>query len=408
MSKSYTVRAGDTFAIIARKQYGGEAQAGTISTANPGALEPLAAGTVLVIPDLPDAPVDAAGQAPSSGPNEVAILINGVRFRFWSDLRITGALDGMDTVTFSAPFDAKARGFREAFRPFSYAPVVVTVGGAVRFTGIMVGVTPDVSSRQKTLSISAYSIPGVLNDCPPPVGAELEFDSQTLKEIAEALAAPFGIGVTFTGPVGAAFDRVALNPGDTILGFLSELARQRSLVVSSTPAGRLLFQQSAATGKPVAVLQEGASPVFGVSPTFSPQQYYSHVTALEADSIGTDGTTYTVKNPHLTNVVRPYVFVAPDVEGGDLQQAAKAKAGRMFGNAASYSVRLDTWRDNSGELWRPNTTIKLQAPDAMIYSPYEFIVRGVSLDRSNQETAELELVIPGSFRGEVPEALPWD
>ena len=81
----------------------------------------------------------------------------------------------------------------------------------------------------------------------------------------------------------------------------------------------------------------------------------------------------------------------------------------MFGAMASYSVALSTWRDPAGNLWAPNTTLKLQAPGAMIYNSYEFIVRSVEFSKdSTSETARLNLVLPGAFSGQIPEALPWD
>ena len=111
----------------------------------------------------------------------------------------------------------------------------------------------------------------------------------------------------------------------------------------------------------------------------------------------------------MQGVTRPITFKAPDTLNADVKAVAEAKAGRMFGNMASYSVNVDTWRDSSGQLWTPNTTVKLQAPDAMIYSEYEFVIRSVEFNRERAlETATLDLVIPGSFSGQVPEVLPWD
>ena len=407
---NYTVRAGDTFETIARKQYGSEQYASLVAQANPGTLAPLAAGTVLAVPPRPDAPTDKQGQARSDNPNEVAVLINGARFRFWSAVRITRTLDGMDTVEFTAPFDPDAPGFRESFKPFSYAPVAITVGGETLFTGTMIGISPTVGEREKTINVSAYSLPGVLNDCTPPASAyPVEFNDLALPEISAALAKPFGVAVQFTGPKGSAFERVAVEPGDAILDFLSDLARQRSLVISSTESGALLFQQSGDTGQPVAILQQGESPVLSVSSTFAPQQYYSHITGLESAYVGTDGSQYTFKNPHLKGVVRPLTFKSPDVQGGDIQQATEAKAGRMYGNMVSWSVRVATWRTKSGALWRPNTSLILTAPGAMVYNAYEFVIRSVSFDREgSQESAELELVLPGAFSGKAPESLPWD
>jgi hypothetical protein len=45
----------------------------------------------------------------------------------------------------------------------------------------------------------------------------------------------------------------------------------------------------------------------------------------------------------------------------------------------------------------------------MIYNRYSLIARSVVLEQSGQsKTALLELVMPGSFSGEIPETMPWD
>jgi prophage tail gpP-like protein len=407
---SITSNTGDTFESLSRRAYGTEKYALNLSQANPGALEPLAPGTVLAVPQIPGDPTNRPTQAQADRPNEVAVLVGGVRFRFWSELRLTRSLDSMDTLEFSAPFEPNDPAFRETFRPFSFKPLAVTVGGVPLFTGTLVGVVPVVSRGSTTVSLSGYSRPGVLEDCTPPASAfPVEFNAQDLPGIAAALCQPFGIAAVFDGPGGSVFERAAADPGEKVLGFLSGLAKQRGLVVSSDPDGRALFQQSVKPGAPVAVLRQGASPFLGVSPFFSPQQYYSHITGLESVMVGTSGSQYTVRNPYLAGVIRPHTFKSPDTQGGTVRDSVRAKAGRMFGNMAAYGVQVDTWRDPSGALWRPNTTVVVNAPGAMIYSDYEFVVRSVRFDRTgDNESAELDLVLPGAFSGETPETLPWD
>lgn len=410
MSTTFKVQAGDTFESIARKKYGTEKEADRIARANPGVSEPLTAGTTLTVPTLPDAPQDSLSNAPAATDDEVAILIDGQRFRFWDRVRVTRSIDTMDTVEFGAPFDADAPGFRETFRPFSFKPVVITVGGTPLFTGTMVAVSPAVENSQKIVSVSGYSLPGVLNDCTSPASTyPLEFDSQGLREISGALASPFGIAVEFQADQGAVFERVASEPGKKVLAFLTELAKQRNLIISSTTRGKLLFSQSVESGTPVARLQQGSAPVMAVTPFFSPQEYYSHITGIEPVIVGLAGSQFTVKNPRLQGVTRPITFNAPDTLDADVKGAVEAKAGRMFGNMASYSVRVATWRDPQGNLWEPNTIVKLLAPEAMIYNEYAFVIRSVEFEREGRkETATLNLVIPGSFSGRVPESLPWE
>ena len=121
------------------------------------------------------------------------------------------------------------------------------------------------------------------------------------------------------------------------------------------------------------------------------------------------GSKHTVKNDRLKGVLRPFNFEAPDTTSGDIKLAVQAKTGRMFGNLATYTIEVDTWRDPQGERWKPNTTITLTAPGAMVYNEYEFIIRTVEFNRdSKTKTAALNVVIPGAFSGEIPETLPWD
>lgn len=410
MSTTYDVIAGDTFESIARKRYGTEKEADSIARANPGIAEPLTAGTVLTVPTLPRAPQNLPIQAPADNNDEVAILIDGRRFRFWDKVRVIRSIDAMDTVEFGAPFDADIPGFKESFRPFSFKPVAITVGGEPLFTGTMVGVSPVVENIQRVISVSGYSLPGVLNDCTPPASAyPLEFNNQGLRDIASAIVAPFGLTVNFEGEQGAIFERVACEPGNKALAFLTDLAKKRNLIISNSERGAVVFWQSVEAGRPVARLQQGNAPVLSVTPFFTPQEYYSHITGLEPVIVGSEGSQFTVKNPLLTGVTRPITFKAPDTLDADVKAVVEAKAGRMFGNMASYAVRVATWRNPNGELWAPNTTVKLLAPEAMIYNEYEFVIRSIEFNRERAvESATLNLVIPGSFSGKIPEALPWD
>lgn len=410
MSTTFKAAPGDTFASISRKQYGYEAYAQLVAQANPGLTEPIPPGTVLTVPSAPGAPVDLIARAPADSENEVALLINGKRFRFWTGLSITLQLDAMASVDFTAPFEPSEREFRDTFRPFSYTPVVVLVGGEPLFTGTMLTPTPSLVPEGVSVSVACYAKPGVLDDCTAPASAfPLEFNGRTLPEVAGALCAPFGFAVVFDAAPGPAFERVALDPSASILPFLAELAKQRSRVMTSSPSGDLTFPAVTAAGNPVAQLREGEPPLLSVAPQFAPQEYYSHVTGLESVTLGADGSQFTVKNARLVGVVRPLTFSGPDVEGGDIKTATQAKAGRMFGNMVSYVITVPTWRDPQGRLWAPNTTLTLLAPSAMVYQPYEFLVRRVTLTHDGSaEAAELELVLPGAFSGEVPERLPWE
>ena len=403
----YVTQSGDTFERIARQVYGVGTASGILAEANPGITDNLTEGISLFIPEVfPDSPVNE----PAENPDEIAIIIDGERFRFWTDATFTVSIDGISSVQFLAPFDPNDAAQREKFRPFSYSDVVVTIGGSQAFKGTMIGTDPDVSPSRSVIAITAYAKAGVLNDCTMPASAyPIEFDNTTLKDIAIKLTQPFGVPVTFDADPGPAFERVALQPGQIIFTFLAELAKQRNLVISTDERGGLVFKQSIGSGLPVANLEDNAPPVVSVRSRFEQQRYFSDITGIEPVILGFKGSQFTVKNSLLKGRLRPHTFTVNDVEGGVTQAAVEAKAGRMFGSMVVYLLEVNTWRDPSGKLWAPNTIIKLFAPNSMIYSAYDFLIREVKFFRtSSDKLAALTLVFPGSYEGKIPEALPWD
>lgn len=408
-STTFDTRGGESWADVARAVYGSEGRAQSIALANPGLSAPLPPGERLQVPVRADAPPSAQD---AEGLDEVAVRIDGRRFRWWETVTVRRAIDEVDTVELSAPFEPDRAEFRSAFRPLAYRGIDVAVGGDAIFTGTALTVAPSSTPEARTVTAGGYSLPGVLVDCTASGETpSLEFIGLTLRDIAEELAEPFGLGVSFEDGAdpGPAFFDVSIGAAQAVMPFLAELAQQRGLVIGSNRAGDIVFRQSVRPGEPVAVLgSEHAGPVRSVTPQFRPQQYYSHITGTEPEIIGMPGGRVTIRNRRL-DAIRPYTFTVPDTQEDDLETATRAKIGRMFGDAASWTVELTTWRDPAGELWKPNTTVKLHWPSAMIYQPYEFLIRAVELRATaNRREASLELVLPGAYRGDIPEALPWD
>lgn len=412
MSTTFSVKPGDTFEKIARRAYGTEAEAYRIQEANPGVVEPLQGGAVLTVPALPNAPARRPQEGRTGSPDEVAVLIDGKRFRYWTSVAVSRSVDGFSTITLAAPYDADDPAFREAMRPFTYKPIQVLLGGVKVFSGTLVSPNPVVAEKERTIQASGYSRAGVLADCTAPESMyPLEFYDDDLKTIADRVTEPFGLRTTFLKTAGDRFgDGVNLNPEKKLWPFLVRLAKQRNLIIRDDDDGNLVFWvPPIAPAQPDAVLAQGHSPVISIAPELDPQQYYSHITGREPVFLGLGGETYTEKNDRLEGVLRPFTFEASDTSGATLQEATEAFAGRMFVNAAKYQVEVATWRRPDGEVWAAGDFVQLHAPDAMVYEPYLFLIREVTLARNEfATTASLQLIIPGSFRGEVPEKLPWD
>lgn len=407
---NYTIRQGDTFERISRRQFGTAEKANLIRQVNPGVSEPLVPGGVIFLP-ASNRKIKNNARVETANEDEVSIEVDGSRFRYWVDASIIREIDTLDTLRFYAAFDTNNVELRERFKPFSYIDVSAYIGGETLFNGTSIGVKPTVNDNEKSLNVSAYSAAGAIMDCTMPADAQTrEFENQTLKGVASSVCAPFGIAVEFEGSPGPAFGRVAIREDEKIFRFLSKLAAQQNFIIGSTETGGLVFRRPVEPGNPVARLVQSEAPLLEVTPQFSEQRFYSHITGLKPAVFGWAlGKPYTFENPHLQGVFRPFTFTVQDAQDGDLKTAVLSKAGRMLGNAVQYKAVVSTFRDPQGELWRPNTTVTVTAPDAMVYNEFEFIVKRVSFDRpEKRKTAELTLVLPGAYSGTIPEAMPWD
>ncbi len=348
-------------------------------------------------------------------PEAVAIELEdgGQRFGEWSEIELQFGLDSYSAASLSGPFDHGRREVRQALQPLAFPRVTVTVSDELVITGKVMDIGPSVDAEQSSVGISVYSLANELTEiCATVAILPLEFNGFDLKQIAQRLAgSSAGLAVEFEGGAspGARFARCRCEPDQVIHGFLVDLALQRGFVVADLPSGDLLFRGEAPTGAPVARLK--GQPLGRVTAQFNPGSWFSSITGRACQRAGKAGSSYTERNP-LFRGIFPRTFTASvgDTESADVPKATSAMVGRMVASVVTYTVEeLPSWRDPSGRLWRPNTTLTLEAPEAMIYRETELLIRTVTLKQTaERETATLGLVLPGTFGGTLPTKLPWE
>lgn len=338
-------------------------------------------------------------------------LDTGQQFAEWTEIELQFGLDSYSAAALSGPFDHGRDEVRRAFQPLMFPGVTVEIGDELVLTGRMKDVSPSVDADQASIGITVYSLPDALTEiCAPPDLWPLEFNGFDLKRIAQRLAGgAAGLSVTLDGPPGARFARCRCDPNAELQGFLADLALQRGFVLSDLPDGGLLFRSEAPAGSPVARLK--GQPLGKVTAAFKPESWFAFVHGRASKRAGKAGSKFSQFNSlYRASVPRHHTISVGDTESADVPRAVKSAVGRMVAAVATYTVEdLPSWRDPHGELWRPNTTVTLTAPEAMIYRETELLIRSVKLrQEADTEKATLELVLPGSFGGELPSALPWD
>lgn len=344
-------------------------------------------------------------------PERVSITLdNGAQFGAWSSTELQFGLDSYSGAVLQGPFDHQRPEVRAAFQPLTFPRVEVRIGDELVITGRVRDMLPESGPESSTLAVTVYSLAQELSELhPSPALLPLEFNGLDLQHIATRLLSKSAVTASVDYPVGARFDRVSCSPDATIHSFIEELARQRGMVLSDTPLGALHVRQPVPGGFPVARLR--GQPLVQVTADIRASDWFSEVTGFASSKPGRIGARRTEQNPLFRGpTIRSYSEQIGDTNSADVPAATRAALGRMVGSVVSYVVEdLPTWRDPQGELWRPNTTVTLVAPEAMVYRETELLIREVMLRQTpERESAALHLVLPGAFGGPLPEAMPWE
>lgn len=430
MSKSHTVSKGDTLSGISLRYYGLAGKWTLIRDSNPQLINRKTAidgsplifpGDILIIPEEIKPTDNVSEVAPKTAipiklnpekAEDISILIDGKMFTGFSGYTIEMPVDSFDSFSFSAPFDDENDVVKDAFKPFTYKKCTVYYDGKLLFNGILLTPNPESSDNEKAVTLQGYPVCGVINDvCLPESKYPPEYNGLKLSEIARDCCSSFGFNVVIDGDEGAVFEKVEYSPGDKIHSFLKKLAEQRGLLITNKENGDLLFW-TPKKEKVCCTIKEGELPFISCKGSFDSQNFFSHVTGYSKVEKEDDCNSYTYENSYLSKlgVLRPYAFTADDASSTDLENAVKAKAGRMFASAISYTLTILDHKNPNGDLWKKNMAISLLAPGAMIHKETVFLVDKVHFERSdtNGNQTTLTLVLPGARDGSLPEDFPWE
>ena len=429
MPKNYTTIKGDTQQKLGAKFYGDRSQGSLIQSANPGiqyvdtpitSAQKMLAGQDIIIPDLVEPVASETPQAkktvslfntaPESigfeHPDEIAILINGKMLKYFNAFNIKFGYDKLaDEFSFGASFDADNPEHRAAFKGV-WQPTVIYIGGQPVITGQSFA-QPTLTTNNNTVLVKGYSITG--NLLKNALTEKFEFEeTATFEDIIVDVCRRVGIAVVIDK---AAKDiaakpfeqRVVFSPTEAAGAKLTQLARDRGLILSDTFNGRILVTKPKLEGAIVQAFVEGDQPSIIFNPTYNAEalstKYIGY--APEAPDESTTAENNTIDGLPMPGILpRVSGFQPRDVDNIGIEDAVRAERGRSYAAWLSANIQVDGWRDSNGNLYQPNTLISVRSPGVFIYEDTLFLVRDVSLlaDVANR-SATLELILPEALSG---------
>ena len=426
MPRTHTVQAGDTLSAISVRYLGSASNWTKIIGANPQLANRKKAidgsplifpGDNLIIPEdqtesKPSSPVPKTPIVLSDKEQDVSIVLAGKKFTGFTSYALNLRYDSFDDFSLTAPYDKEFEDLASVITPFGFKPCELFYNDVLMFKGSLLTPDPELTNEAGEITLQGYPLCGVLNDCMiPPTKYPLQCKGINMKGIADAACEPYSIPVIFEGDIGPNFTEVSIEPTDKILDFLTRLAKQRNLLITNNEKGQLVFF-NAKPEKPMLTLVEGEPPLISIKGKFAAQGFYSHITGFGKTEEEYPSIAYTVENKYLIGkgVIRHHTVTIEDSENmSDLENATKAYAGRMFADCVTYEAVLEHHVNANNEVFQKGMNVCIAAPTAMILNETTFIARNIKLARTIEgKTAELSLVLPGSYTGEIPGALPWE
>jgi prophage tail gpP-like protein len=393
---------------VANEAYGDPTKGSLIWGANPRKTSAVKKGERLIIPGNPP-PSTLTGKAS----DDMTILVDGLEIPMQTARIIrtmdTGADAWSGRMAWSPGTNLK---LDIATRPYGYVRSAAYIGNELLVGGCLYVTEPEMTDQGMTKTLTGYSFTADAIDSH--VQPPYEFSNVTLKQIADALLPALGIKAVFQDqPIGGKFSRVKAYESDSIFAFLAKLATQRSLLVSSTPQGDLLFLRAKITGKPVGTLIEDQPFVVGWKAKYDGRLRYNayrcvraagrHSAVLEwgaaqAAAQTKPGPVTAIEYDPQVPRSRFLTFQADGATAGSIQDIARWKRNRQFVEALTQDYPVTGWHAPDGTLWRENTLVTVVSPTMGVPDGFTFIIRAVEyLQDADRRTAVLSLVPPKAY-----------
>lgn len=297
-------------------------------------------------------------------PSEIVSLeVNGIAWKGWEEVTITRAVDavaGQFEVTLTDRWSEEIGALPIA----ASMPVTIATraeGGTKDDTlirGYIDKVKPTMGPTQHSITISGRDASADLVDCAA-VHSPGEWRKKTCLQLAEILAAPFGVSVRLAGAQGAAIPLHKIQPGETAWECLERALRQRELLAMPDANGGIIIV-AIGTGRTATALHYGGN-IISCSADFDVRKRFSEYRVL-AQAKGTDdehgaAAAQVLGISYDTTIerYRPRVITGESPKDkATAKRRADWEASVQAGRSATFEATVQGWRQGDGTLWPLN------------------------------------------------------
>jgi prophage tail gpP-like protein len=345
----------------------------------------------------------------------LSVKIGGQRVNFFNNFELELNHNAIASdFSFSFFFDPNNPLHRKIAKPFSYQKIEVFFNGSLLITGTLLNLQFAQSAVPDLVTLKGQSLTGVLVESNIPVDVyPLQSIGLSLDQITRKLLNPFGLIYVVDPSVSARMSKPFSNSiaaeGQTVGGYLVELARQKDIVITHDAEGRLVFTNAKTDAKPIFDfdLTKNTPDGYSFSIDYPGTSMFSPTVAQKQQSTsGGNAGKSTVENKFVPKgVIRARVVSQTSGDDNDTQLVAKRDVSNQYGSI-SLSINISSFM--AGEkVIQPNNTINILAPKLAIYDKTKFFIQSVSFTgNALSNTSTIKCVLPESYTTQTPK-IKW-
>lgn len=289
-------------------------------------------------------------------------------------------------------------------------------------TGYILSQKFTTKAEIELVSIGGYSKCGVIEDCDiPPSVYPLEFEGLTFAQIARKIINPFAGKKGFSLIIGTGranqdvktpeeialekaadddeYEKSTAPESKNIKSYLTDLAKQKNIVLSHTRKGDLIISVANTESKPFLELDLD-KPSFGVisaTMMFNGQPMHSHITMIrQADDEGGNAAEFTIRNPLCPVVYRPKVEQLTSGDDITIEDSARNLLCEEL-KAITLTIEFSQIAFNN-KLIAINNIIVVKSRKNYLYKKVRWFIESVNISAdASKQVATVTCVLPWTY-----------
>lgn len=340
-----------------------------------------------------DSDIVVTGKPIRRGADEVTIIVDDVELSGWEEVEITLRAEGFPNsfavaMSIHAPAEAAL---------VSGNACTVLLGNDVVVTGYVDRLVNGGTATTHSIALAGRGKSQDLVDCSAewPTHQIIQGDALT---IARQVALPYGIAVEL-GEGASAGEQVPqwnLNYGETGAEIIQRVARNAGLLAYEDARGRVLLADVGTTNAASGVVYGKNVQGWQVE-TSMDGRYSEIVCCLQSMDVLMElaGDDFYHSEPDPNVPRHRQLDIVMETSASDPMaftiKRARWEAARRAGRAHVVHATVDSWRDEAGTPWTPNTLVNVDVPGSQIGTA--LVLGEVTFRRTNESGTTAELVL---------------